>query len=46
MSRPEFIDECIECGKKIHNTDCRFFLCPECREKEKSEVSQWRLDEL
>jgi len=35
MSRPEFIDECIDCGKKIHNSDCRFFLCPECREKEK-----------
>ena len=35
MSRPEFIDKCIECGKKIHNADCRFFLCSECREKEK-----------
>ena len=35
MSRAEFIDECIDCGKKIHNSDCRFFLCPECREKEK-----------
>lgn len=35
MSRPEFIDKCVDCGKKIHNSDCRFFLCHECREKEK-----------
>jgi len=35
MARPEFIDICVDCGKKIHNSDFRLFLCPECREKEK-----------